>query len=200
MLDYWISTPGNGDWSSVGSPVVLQDHGSTALSRVKTSHGPRHDFGRAGMYSNQYLDPSDGIWQISATLDGRNDEKWTLRKLDANGRTVLTWEISKSEILKAVPAISGFDQIEMPNIQIDSRGNVYFIWQDNESPANGLSGTSCVFVVVLDQNRRVKAVLPWTETNDASDLDVAPLPDGSGFYLAEVKGQAVDVYRYSLPD
>lgn len=72
------------------------------------------------------------------------------------------------------------------DVQIDGKGNAYIIWQDNVT--NDIKSQSAVFVLVFGHNKKLKAVLPWTETNEPFCLTVVPLPDGSVFLLGPSQG------------
>jgi hypothetical protein len=105
-------------------------------------------------------------------------------------------------------------QVGPPSLQIGAQGQVYLDWLREVTPARErrfyvdgkvlslprLSYGGERALLVLDQQERVVAHLPWTPCSMYyANRWVSPLPDGSGFYRADLTEREARIWFHPLP-
>lgn len=138
---------------------------------------------------------------------------WLFKRGEDKGEPLIDLEGQRPEWIKVIFGEQKKIWIG-PTINIDSKGNIYLIWQkaptrpyqrivvEGEekriiSPTIGLGESA---LVVLDKNRRFLTYLPWQPTYLVLPPSwVKPLPDGSGFYRIEYQEREAVIYFHPLP-
>ena len=168
---------------------------------------------------NTILSANGDLWFYDSDFDIKHriwSKIWLWKEGDSRGKPL----IDRTRVKEPWgPFFLLGEKIYASDIYIDTKGNVYLIWErdaqkdfcrkfivegriiiEYKVDVKAL-GNKELALIVLDKQKRLLTYLPWTHIADLESWEnwIKPLPDGSGFYRIEYREREAVIYFHPLP-